>query len=97
MISPVSFISENNSRAVDAFGFKIDELKNVLSVVLDRPSMSDNTLNHESYFSLSKPFASLKRHLDEKHEELRLKGTLSLFRMSYSWLMDGVLYRMVDS
>lgn len=74
MLAPVSFQDSSNSPALDRFGFLIDDLKNALSGVMGRVSMRDNSLAHEAYFSLSLPSASLKRHLDEKHEELRLKG-----------------------
>ena len=74
-MTPISFIDEEvNSLTVTQFGYTIDDLKNQIAIILNRPSMKDNSLAHESYFSLAVPFAYLKRHLDEKHEELRLKG-----------------------
>ena len=79
-MTPISFIDEEvNSLTVTQFGYTIDDLKNQIAIILNRPSMKDNSLAHESYFSLAVPFAYLKRHLDEKHEELRLKG--DTFRM----------------
>lgn len=87
LVCPITFQDTSNSQALDRFGYIIDDLKNSLSVVMNRPTMRDNSLAHEAYFSLSLPPASLKRHLDEKHEELRLKGWSTPSRRSISWLL----------
>jgi hypothetical protein len=50
---------------------RIDALRIEVSSALRRNSMMRCDLPHESYFSLSLPGADLKRHMDEKHEELK--------------------------
>ena len=67
---------------------QIDQLRMEISNTLSRPSMKRNDLPHESYISLSYPGTYLKRHMDEKHQELRPSNgwTLST-RRSISWLL----------
>ena len=48
--------------------YLIDEMRLTLSRSMNRPSMADITLAHESYFSRSLSGASLARHIDEFHE-----------------------------
>ncbi|KAJ1412120.1 hypothetical protein B484DRAFT_402438, partial [Ochromonadaceae sp. CCMP2298] len=60
------------------------ELSHPLS--LHRP-LTDS-LPHEAYCSLSLPGALLRRHLDERHEELKgRRGWTSPSRRSFSWLL----------
>ena len=49
----------------------IMSLRNELAILLNRPSLDDNSLGHEAYFSRYTVGNSLKRHLDEKHEEIK--------------------------
>ena len=49
----------------------LDSMRRRLAGELCRPSMAREDLDHESYLSVSYPGASLARHLDERHEELR--------------------------
>jgi hypothetical protein len=62
----------------EVIGTKLDSLCDTLSVLLDRPTLKDRTLGHESYFSRSLPGASLSRHVDERHEEI--KGTYGVHK-----------------
>ena len=49
----------------------LDSMRKLLARKLERPSMAREDLDHESYLSISFPGASLARHIDERHEELR--------------------------
>jgi hypothetical protein len=67
---------------------RIDALRMEVSSALCRNSMMRSDLPHESYFSLSLPGADLKRHMDEKHEELKPSRRWALeTRRSISWLL----------
>ena len=66
---------------------KIDSLRRHLSIALNRPSMADDNLPHESYLSLSPPGALLNRHVDERHEELNMHPWSQCSRRSLSWLL----------
>ncbi|KAG7349427.1 2OG-Fe(II) oxygenase superfamily-domain containing protein [Nitzschia inconspicua] len=67
---------------------KLQQLQLELSMLLDRPTMADPSLNHECYFSLSNVGSFLPRHMDERHEELKgAQGWLLLSRRSLSWLI----------
>ena len=67
---------------------QIDLLRQEISTLLHRPTMKFDDLPHESYLSLSLPGADLKRHMDEKHEELKSSKRWSLqTRRSISWLL----------
>jgi len=64
------------------------KLREELSVILNRPTLADNSNEHETYFSKSSEGALLPRHLDERHEEIKgRKGWLSPSRRSISWLI----------
>ena len=66
----------------------INNLRQTLSVVLNRPTLLDNTLQHECYFSKSEIGSKLARHMDERHEELKgSKGWINTSRRSLSWLI----------
>jgi hypothetical protein len=71
------------------YAIKLRQLQKILSSSLDRPSMIDNeNLAHECYYSKSLPNSSLKRHMDERHEEFKqAKGWLLPSRRSISWLV----------
>lgn len=87
-VSPVTFDSVNNSQSLLLVGEYIDQLRLKLALVMNRPTMADITLGHESYFSRSLPGASLNRHLDERHEETKgRKGWTTPSRRSISWLL----------
>lgn len=66
----------------------IKQLRFDLSLLLDRPTLADDTLAHEVYLSISSAGARLPRHLDERHEEIKGRlGWLSSSRRSLSWLI----------
>ena len=66
----------------------LNQLRQTLSVTLNRPSLLDNTLQHECYFSKSEIGSKLARHMDERHEELKgSKGWINTSRRSLSWLI----------
>jgi hypothetical protein len=54
-VSPVTFDSANNSKSLLLVGEYIDQLRLKLAVVMNRPTMTDINLGHESYFSRSLP------------------------------------------
>lgn len=54
---------------------------------LKRPTLNDRTLDHEAGYSIYQPGASLKRHMDEFHEEFKRKGWIVSSRRSVSWLV----------
>jgi hypothetical protein len=59
-------------------------LRSKLAEILNRPTLREE----EMYYSVSFPGASLKRHLDERHEELKgRRGWLAESRRSLSWLI----------
>ena len=67
---------------------RLQELRHVLAQVLRRPTMAQNDLAHECYYSISGPGSFLPRHMDEKHEDLKgSKGWLLPSRRSLSWLL----------
>jgi hypothetical protein len=67
---------------------QIEHLRWEISALLNRPTMKLDDLPHESYLSLSLPGADLKRHMDEKHEELKSSKRWGLqTRRSISWLL----------
>ena len=66
----------------------LGQLRRRLAKTLNRPTMSDESLAHEMYYSISPPGAGLPRHLDERHEELKGRtGYLAKSRRSLSWLL----------
>mmetsp|Transcript_19070 Transcript_19070/g.35607 ORF Transcript_19070/g.35607 Transcript_19070/m.35607 type:complete len:620 (-) Transcript_19070:2518-4377(-) len=67
---------------------KLQQLRHDLSLILDRPTMRNNHLGHECYYSQSTPGSSLARHMDERHEETKgTRGWLLPSRRSLSWLI----------
>jgi 2OG-Fe(II) oxygenase superfamily len=75
----------NDRRGVPA---KLQQLQLELSSLLNRPTMADDSLNHECYYSLSNVGSFLPRHMDERHEELKgAQGWLLPSRRSLSWLI----------
>jgi hypothetical protein len=83
----VLYQSELNT--LPSYIIKLRQLQAFLSASLDRPTMLDNeNLVHECYYSKSLPNSSLKRHMDERHEEFKqAKGWLLPSRRSISWLV----------
>ena len=68
---------------------KLDEMRVALASSLDRPTMADEALPHELYYSISRKGAFLKRHMDERHEELKGRnGYLLPSRRSLSFLVS---------
>ena len=77
-----------DNKALNDLTDKIDEIRKEISATLSRPSMRFDNLPHESYISISNPGTFLKRHMDEKHEELKSSNRWSLgTRRSISWLL----------
>jgi hypothetical protein len=67
---------------------QLQQLRTVLANVLDRPTLTDNTLAHECYYSTASTGSFLPRHMDERHEELKgARGWLLPSRRSLSWLV----------
>jgi hypothetical protein len=66
-VSPVTFDSANNSKSLLLVGEYIDQLRLKLAVVMNRPSMADIKLGHESYFSRSLPGMCDDRHHHYHH------------------------------
>ena len=67
---------------------KLDDLRSNLAISLDRPTIADDSLPHELYYSSSTKGAFLKRHMDERHEELKgRKGYTLPSRRSLSFLV----------
>lgn len=67
---------------------KLKGLRYLLSDKLERQSMRDGDLAHETYLSLGKVGTLLPRHVDERHEETKGRlGWLSNSRRSISWLI----------
>ena len=87
-IAPITFSAADLSPTMLHVGEVVDELRLALAQGLQRPSMADISLNHESYFSRSLPGASLARHMDEFHEETKgRRGWTTASRRSVSWLV----------
>lgn len=73
---------------VQPIASRIQDLRSSLAIFLDRPSMADDSLAHECYYSMSQVGSFLPRHMDERHEELKgSKGWLLPSRRSLSWLI----------
>eukprot|EP01038_Epipyxis_sp_PR26KG_P007322 gene7322-9976_t len=86
-VYPLVIQSQNNP-AVRPIIDKIKRLRKELKINLNRESLDNPDLGHELFFSLSLPGSSLKRHLDEKHEEFKgRRGWLSPSRRSITWLL----------
>ena len=66
----------------------VDSLRRELALQLERPTMSEEGLEHEVSYSIYGPGAFLARHLDEHHEETKgVKGWMCPSRRSISWLL----------
>lgn len=76
-----------NTALVGDLTVRIDQLRKELSKLLDRPTLKIDNLPHESYFSISPPGTFLKRHMDERHEELKPCKWKVNTRRSISWLL----------
>lgn len=86
--APVTFSDPANSEVMVRVGDLVDEVRLGLARVMNRPTMADITLGHESYFSRSLEGASLARHMDEHHEETKgRRGWTTSSRRSVSWLL----------
>ena len=73
-----------------SYARKLVQLKALVATALDRPTIinSDQVVAHECYYSKSLPCSTLKRHMDERHEEFKqAKGWLLPSRRSISWLV----------
>ena len=65
------------SRTTTEATLRINQRRVQLAETLNRPSMLDNSLAHECYYSVSTEGSFLPRHMDERHEELKgAKGWL---------------------
>jgi len=87
-VTPVLGTTGYTSKPLQDFERKLRSLRLALSSKLERPSLADDSISHETYYSMSKAGAVLPRHLDERHEELKgRKGWLNPSRRSLSWLL----------
>ena len=88
LVAAVLGASGYTSKNLESIGRELSGLRRSLAGPLDRPSLADDSLEHEIYYSISGPGAGLPRHLDERHEELKgRKGYLKRSRRSLSWLL----------
>ena len=74
--------------ARELFTTELSKVKKTLAEALDRPTLLTETPHrHEASYTRFGPGASLKKHLDEHHEELKgREGWRGLTRRSISWL-----------
>lgn len=80
--------TEDDSVLLHSIQIKLQRLRRELSQLLERPTMMNNDLDHECYYSQSRPASSLARHMDERHEETKgPRGWLLPSRRSLSWLI----------
>lgn len=63
------------------------KLRSELARELNRPTMMNDDLEHELYYSRSSRGSSLQRHVDERHPELSLRGYTGVSRRSVSFLL----------
>ncbi len=81
-------VSDDSDARLLSIQMKLQRLRHDLSRMLDRPTMIDNNMGHECYYSRSAQGSSLARHMDEKHEEIKgPRGWLLPSRRSLSWLV----------
>ena len=77
-----------NQELLTIISSRIQNLRLALASILHRPTMTDASLDHECYYSVSTVGTFLSRHMDERHEELKgAKGWLLPSRRSLSWLI----------
>lgn len=87
-IAPVLGPKGYSSLPLQETANSLGQLRRRLAKTLNRPTMSEESLAHEIYYSISPPGAGLPRHLDERHEELKGRtGYLGQSRRSLSWLL----------
>lgn len=90
-VTPINREDLAQSSTLDNTLSKVNHLRKRLAMSLQRPSLqygADKGLAHEFYFSVSRKGSSLRRHVDEKHEELKgAKGWMNPSRRSLSWLI----------
>lgn len=66
----------------------LNDFRHFLADALERPTLKQNDLAHECYYSISGPGSFLPRHMDDKHEDLKgSKGWILPSRRSLSWLL----------
>mgnify|MGYP005846509689 CR=1 FL=1 len=81
-------VTNTQQEGMQALATRLQDLRLALSDILDRPTMTDASLAHECYYSMSTVGSHLPRHMDERHEELKgAKGWLLPSRRSLSWLV----------
>lgn len=80
--------SDEDSAVLNRVSNKIQDLRHCVASVLKRPTMKEAAYEHECYYSRSTVGASLKRHMDERHEETKgPRGWIQPSRRSVSWLI----------
>lgn len=81
-------VTESKQEGIQSIATRLQDLRLHLAGILERPTMTDASLAHECYYSVSKVGSYLPRHMDERHEELKgAKGWLLSSRRSLSWLI----------
>lgn len=88
-VCPILGSSGYRSSALGRVKTILDNFRSTLAspTGLNRPTMIDDSLGHEMYYSSAVPGAFLKRHLDERHPELSRRGYLGSSRRSVSFLI----------
>lgn len=87
-VAPVLGTSGWKSAPLFEIDARMRQLRLELSTALARPTLANDELPHEMYYSQSTSGALLPRHLDERHEELKgRKGWTGASRRSLSWLL----------
>ena len=65
----------------------LSKLQGEIARELNRPTLVDDRLGHELYYSRSPSGSYLKRHVDERHPELSKRGYRDASRRSISFLL----------
>ena len=87
-VTPVLGATGYSSSPLRIIEARVRRLRKDLARGLNRPSLADDSLAHEIYYSQSTSGSLLPRHLDERHEEIKgRKGWLGRSRRSISWLI----------
>ena len=86
-VAPVLGDSGYTSEPLLRMKRRLMQLQGELAVALNRPTLTNQELDHELYYSSSKPGARLPRHMDVRHPELSKRGYTGASRRSLSFLV----------